>query len=149
MQILEGRFVYSATDLNNYLACEYLTALDLEVVRGARVRPEHDARQSHCFRSLVKNTSRTTLSRCATTATRSRSSTALVAWAGRTAAAATQAAMARGNEFIYQATFLHGEWVGHADFLRKVSRPLPGGRWEWHYEVEDTKLARHTEPYFF
>src|SRR5207253_979833 len=39
-------------------------------------------------------------------------------------------------------------WVGHADFLRKIPAPAPGGKWAWHYEVEDTKLARHTEPYF-
>ncbi len=56
--------------------------------------------------------------------------------------------MARGERVIYQATFFDGTWVGHADFLRRVDEPLDGCRWDWHYEVEDTKLARHTEPYF-
>jgi predicted RecB family nuclease len=56
--------------------------------------------------------------------------------------------MERGDEVIYQATFFDGVGLGHADFLRKISESRPGGRWAWHYEVEDTKLARHTEPYF-
>jgi uncharacterized protein len=64
------------------------------------------------------------------------------------AAAATERAMADGAEIVYQATFFDGTWLGHADFLRRVDEQLPGGRWPWHYEVEDTKLARQTEPYF-
>src|SRR6185437_16776359 len=54
--------------------------------------------------------------------------------------ALTDAAMAAGADVIYQATFFDGRWRGHADFLlRRDDRP---GRWDWSYDVADTKLAR-------
>jgi len=54
-------------------------------------------------------------------------------------AAETIAAMNAGAEVIYQAHLAHGEFAGVADFLFHV---------DGHYEVWDTKLARHTKPYF-
>ncbi len=39
MQLLDDALVLSATDLNNFLACEHLTALDLAALRGERGRP--------------------------------------------------------------------------------------------------------------
>src|SRR6185295_8277207 len=35
-------------------------------------------------------------------------------------AADTEHAMRRGDALVYQATFLHDGWVGHADFVRRV-----------------------------
>jgi uncharacterized protein len=55
-------------------------------------------------------------------------------------AAATLAAMKSFATVIYQATLLHEDLVGHADFLRRVERPSNLGGWS--YEVIDTKLAR-------
>jgi predicted RecB family nuclease len=151
MQILDGRFVYSATDLNNYLACEHLTSLDMEVVRGARKRPEKTSGQAPLLSKLGEDHEQNYLAKLiadgfkVTVVERGHGDrrAALVQ-----AAADTATAMARGDEFIYQATFFDGDWVGHSDFLRKLPHRLPGGQWDWHYEVEDTKLARHTEPYF-
>ncbi len=62
------------------------------------------------------------------------------------AEAQTIAAMARGARIIYQATFFDGEFVGHADFLRRID--VPSQRWPWSYEVIDTKLALSPKPYF-
>jgi uncharacterized protein len=59
------------------------------------------------------------------------------------AAAATEAAIRRGDDAIYQATFFDGRWLGLADFLLRVPRPSDLG--EWSYEVVDTKLARHVK----
>ena len=56
------------------------------------------------------------------------------------AVAATEAAMARGAEVIYQAAFLHDGRRGHADFLCRADRPSRLGNWS--YDVADTKLAR-------
>lgn len=43
--MLDGQIVYSAIELNNYLACEQLTTPDLAVAQGVRERPgqaEHE-----------------------------------------------------------------------------------------------------------
>src|SRR5262245_30080583 len=64
----------------------------------------------------------------------------------RAAAAETVAAMAAGADVIYQATFFDGTWRGHADFLLRrddANRPSTFG--PYHYEVADTKLARHVK----
>src|SRR3954466_3497126 len=62
----------------------------------------------------------------------------------------TEAAMRAGAPAIFQATFLHKGWVGHADFLERVDHiDRPASRLgAWSYEVLDTKLARAVKPYF-
>src|SRR6185437_13494478 len=59
---------------------------------------------------------------------------------------ATQAAMREGAAIIYQATFFDGQFLGHADFLRRIPEPSDLG--PWRYEVVDTKLALKPKPYF-
>lgn len=146
MQLLDNATVLSATDLNNFLACEHLTALDLAVLHDGLTRPQARPGQATLLAELGEAHERTYLEKLrddgfdVVTIDRTRD-----LWA---AAEATKAAMWSGARIIYQATFFDGVWVGHADFLRKVDERLEGGRWDWHYEVEDTKLARHTEPYF-
>ena len=55
-------------------------------------------------------------------------------------------AMAGGADVIYQATFFDGTFRGHADFLLRVDAPDRPSVWgPWHYEVADTKLARHVK----
>src|SRR4029078_7672606 len=51
------------------------------------------------------------------------------------AAKATIAAMAAGDDVIYQATFFDGTWRGHADFLLRVEST----------ERTDTRGAYHSE----
>src|SRR5207244_2049022 len=64
----------------------------------------------------------------------------------RLQAAKTRAAMAEGADVIYQATFFDGHWVGHADFLLRVdATDQPSCFGPYHYEVADTKLARHVK----
>jgi uncharacterized protein len=64
----------------------------------------------------------------------------------RAAAAETEAAMQSGASVIYQATFFDGTWRGHADFLLRVDDPARPSRFgPYHYEVADTKLARHVK----
>jgi predicted RecB family nuclease len=54
------------------------------------------------------------------------------------AAAATTTALRSGAPAIYQAVFDDGDFTGRADFLVRDA--------EGHYEVYDTKLARHARP---
>ena len=56
----------------------------------------------------------------------------------RPAARATEEAIRRGADVIYQACFVDGAWRGFADFVERQ----PDGS----YEVVDTKLARHSKP---
>jgi uncharacterized protein len=60
--------------------------------------------------------------------------------------AATRAAMADGADIIFQAALAHGNFMGYADFLRRVETPSVLGAWS--YEVADTKLAHRPKPKF-
>ena len=54
--------------------------------------------------------------------------------------------MASGVDVIFQATFFDGQWLGYADFLLRVESPERPSVWgPYHYEVADTKLARHVK----
>ena len=66
----------------------------------------------------------------------------------RAAAEQTIAAMRSGADVVYQATFFDGTWRGHADFLLRrdhVAGEADSAFGPWHYEVADTKLARHVK----
>src|SRR5882724_6685663 len=145
MQVIGGQPVFSATDLVGFLACEHLTALELAaaarlVKRPMREDPELDVLQqrgmAHEQRYLadLEGAGRrvTRIERDETIADRGAKL--------RRAAADTEAAIRRGDDVIYQATFFDGRWRGHADFLKRVETPSDLGNWS--YEVADTKLAR-------
>jgi uncharacterized protein len=149
MQRIGGQFVFSASDLNNFLECRHLTELDRLVALGEKVRPaetdpmtaliarkgeEHERR--YLDRLLELNGGVEVFERPA-----DNTATGL-----REAEARTVRAMEQGVRHIYQATFFDGTFLGHADFLRRIDTPCE--RWEWSYEVIDTKLALHTKPYF-
>jgi predicted RecB family nuclease len=148
MQQLDRQLILSASDLNNYLACEHLTALDLARVRGdgvgepergadaellARKGDEHEA----AYLARLKEEGREVVE----IALDDGSPESL----GR-AMAATEAAMRAGAEVIYQGAFLRDGLRGHTDFLFRVDRG--SGLGSFSYEVADTKLARRAKPYF-
>ena len=148
MQLLDGRPVFSATDLVGFLACEHLTALELAAAAGlverpVRPDPELDVIQrrglEHERRFLGD------LEAAGRRATRIETDETIEDRAARLrlAAAQTEEAIRRGDDVIYQATFFDGRWLGFADFLLRVETPSALGSWS--YEVADTKLARHTK----
>lgn len=59
---------------------------------------------------------------------------------------ATHAAMADGADVIFQAALADGDYMGYADFLRRIDKPSRLGTWS--YEVADTKLAHRPQPKF-
>ena len=160
MQLLDDQLILSASDLNNYLACEHLTTLDLARARGeieatpergadaellARKGDQHERRYLETLEAEGRNVVKIKMP---TDGSRS----ALVAAADETAEA-----LRAGPDVIYQATFLDeignadergpvGALRGHADFLFRVDRPSNLG--DYSYEVADTKLARRAKPYF-
>ncbi len=151
MQTIDGRPVYSATDLVAYLACEHLTALERAALAGLVDRPIRDDPELDVIRKRGFEHERRFLAELVADGRRA----VTIQLDGdieddgerlRAAAAETVAAMAGGADVIYQATFFEGTWRGHADFLLRVddsTRPSVFG--PWHYEVADTKLARHVK----
>ena len=144
MQEIDGRHVFSATDLVGYLACEHLTNLDRAALAGKVARPHFDDAELDVIRRRGIEHERRYL---ADLVAQGRTVTEVQPdgyWAKepgvlQRAADETAAAMQRGDDVIYQATFFNGRWLGFADFLLRVARPSALG--DWSYEVTDTKLA--------
>jgi uncharacterized protein len=150
MQLIDGAPVFSATDLVGYLACEHLTALETAVLHGVLDRPIRNDREldiirrrgfAHEARFLdeLRSAGRTIVEI-------ERDDEAEQGERIRRQAEATLAAMGSGADVIFQATFFDGRWLGYADFLLRVEAPDRPSVWgPYHYEVADTKLARHVK----
>lgn len=138
MQKIKDTIYYSASDIVNFLECEHLTALDLINLETPLPQAEDDdeailyqqkgiAHEGAYVDHIRKSVS------------------FLVDVSGYkgdldAAVSATQEAMRDGADIIYQAALREGRFIGHADFLRRVSTPSYLG--DFSYEVIDTKLAR-------
>jgi len=144
LRSVDGRLVFSPTDLVGFLSCDHLSRLDQAALDGLVKRPvrpdeelellvlkglEHEKRylahlqaQGLTVTEIVQ---------------KDRSTAGLLEARDR-----TLEAMARGGDVIYQATFVEDGWSGQADFLCRVDRPdNPSRLGPWGYEPEDTKLA--------
>ncbi|HET9416023.1 MAG TPA: TM0106 family RecB-like putative nuclease [Candidatus Limnocylindria bacterium] len=150
MQLIDGKPVFSATDLVGYLACEHLTALEAAALHGDLERPHRNDRELEIIRkrgfehearylaSLRDGQSRVEVI--------DRDDDADHEDRIRRQADDTIAAMASGADVIFQAAFFDGRWLGYADFLLRVESPDRPSVWgPYHYEVADTKLARHVK----
>ena len=151
MQSIDGRPVYAATDLVAYLACEHLTELERAAMAGLverpmRADPELDIIRKRGFEHEARYLA--DLEADGRYATRIELDGSIEDDGDRLRAAATATidAMAAGADVVYQATFFDGTWRGHADFLLRVDSPERPSIWgPYHYEVADTKLARHVK----
>lgn len=151
MQLIDGQAVYSATDLVGYLECEHLTALERAALAGLVKRPHIDDPELDVLRRRGEEHEQRYL---ATMRAEGRSIVEITRDGSiedqgaqlRAATEETRQAMAAGADVIYQATFFDGRWRGHADFLLRVDDPARPSAWgSYHYEVADTKLARHVK----
>jgi uncharacterized protein len=151
VQLIDGKPVYAATDLVAYLACEHLTALERAAMAGLVHRPMRDDPELDIIRKRGFEHEKRYL---ADLEAHGRHVVTIAPDGSiddygervRAAAAATITAMEQGADVIYQATFFDGTWRGHADFLLRVDdagRPSIFG--PYHYEIADTKLARHVK----
>jgi predicted RecB family nuclease len=127
----DGRLVFSPSDLNDFLECEHLSALELAVARGELARLVVDNPQADLVRRKGEEHEAAYLDQL-------RAEGREIA----TPADATEtvAAIRAGAEVVYQAAFEDHGWVGYADFVERQA----DGR----YEVADTKLARIAKPHF-
>ena len=145
MQRIGDRLLFSPSDLNHFLECEHLIALEQAREPGAPRRPrdahaellsEKGAEHERAWLGQFRADGRSIASIDAPGRERD--------WLAD--AERTIAAMQDGADVVYQGVFVDGDWHGISDFLVRVDRPSDLGRWS--YEAWDTKLARRSKPYF-
>src|SRR5918992_1955521 len=150
MQLIDGRPVFSATDLVGFLACEHLTALERAVLAGLVERPDRPDPELDVIRKRGFQHEARYLDELETAGRRIVRVERLEGEERgdqvRRQAAETVAAMEAGADVVFQATFFDGLWLGYADFLLRVDDEARPSVWgPYHYEVADTKLARHVK----
>lgn len=166
MQLIDGRPVLAATDLVGFLACGHRLALERAAMHGLVQKPvrndpsieliakrglEHERRYLEDLRAGGRAVVAIEKDGSAVAPAGTIDGAAAPPDAGaelRAAADETIDAMRGGADVVYQATFFDGTWRGHADFLlRRDHRPdEPDSAFgAYHYEVADTKLARHVK----
>jgi uncharacterized protein len=136
LRIHDGQWVFSATDLVNFLGCRHASFLDrrhlddpmplappeplLELLQAKGM--EHERRHLESLRTQGKGI------------VEIESNGSLLDRVAR-----TRTAMASGADVIYQGALLHGQWQGYADFLVMVPGSSKLG--SYLYEPVDTKLS--------
>ena len=169
MQLIDGRPVFAATDLVGFLACGHRLALERAAMHGLVAKPirndpsidliakrglEHEQRYLDDLRAegrrvVAIDKDGSAVAPIGADATDGAPPPPRDAGRElRAAADQTLEAMRGGADVVYQATFFDGTWRGHADFLlRRDHGPgEPDSAFgPWHYEVADTKLARHVK----
>jgi predicted RecB family nuclease len=160
MKQLLDQAIFSPSDLNHFLECEHL--IQLELRRGDTPRGARDAHAELLAQKGLAHEQRW-LQRFREDGRRV---VELPASTGRewdADAERTIAAMRDGADVIYQGVFIESAerrggtqvppldppavgWRGISDFLVRVETPSALGGWS--YEAWDTKLARHSKPYF-
>jgi uncharacterized protein len=142
-----SRLLLSASDLVAFHDCGHLTQLDRRALDDPDLRTRRCADDEHA--QLIQRKGHEFEARYLARLEATHPDLIKIDHADRDPdrlAAETLAAMRTGAPVIYQATLLHEDLVGHADFLRRVERPSALG--DWSYEVIDTKLARSEKPKF-
>jgi predicted RecB family nuclease len=153
MQDLDGTTVYSASDLVGYLECEHLTTLNRAVLARRLERPqvidpeldvlhrrglEHEAK----YRAHLEAEGRVVVQGKLDLSPDARATLQEI----ELDVDLTRRLMHEGADVIYQATLFDGTWLGYADFLLRVDGPdAASDLGPFHYEVADTKLARHVK----
>jgi hypothetical protein len=121
MQLTNSGLVCSPSDLNHFVECEHLTALDLLATEGNGVAKEKDP-QAEILRAKGFEHEQAWLQHLREEGRE----IVEIAVNGNADwhrdAERTAAAMRNGAEVIYQAVFVDNDWRGVADFLIRVDR---------------------------
>jgi predicted RecB family nuclease len=137
MRLKANYFIFSATDLAHFLACNHLTNLSMKVALGVLKKSylndpaleilikrgqEHEA----AYVEHLLHSGKTTIN-----------------LSGKSFEY-TLNAINQGYDVIVQAKLESGNWMGYADILYKV--PKKSNLGDFSYEVLDTKLSQNTRP---
>ena len=132
----------AATDLSNHLACRHVTTLDLQVARGERSAPDWAAPDLVVIRERGERHEKAYLGHLAQNEKLTVVNLSTIK-DEKELLEETQKCMAQAVEVIAQGALADGEWFGRPDVLRRMAKR--SGKWDWSYEVADTKLARETK----
>lgn len=138
MQKKDGVIYYSASDIVNYLDCEHLTTLDIVNLETPLPQAGNDE-EAILFQDKGLDHERAYLDHLRRQSLRVADISVFKDSLGEKVAA-TREAMKSGTDIIYQAALRDDCFIGHADFLRRVSTPSILG--DFSYEAIDTKLSR-------
>ncbi len=139
MQKLNGNLLFSASDLVNFLECTNLTYLDLKNFNEKLIKAEDDA-QAKLIKAKGLAHEKSFLKKLKVEHPESVINIVDICPNREDQFSATENAMRDGASIIYQASFRRGDFLGFADFLRRVEVPSDLG--EYSYEVIDTKLSK-------
>src|SRR5665213_3612378 len=129
----------SATDLSQFLGCRHLTALNMQVAKGARQAP---AWVDPLLRVLRERGLEHEHSYVETLRAQGLAIVDLSDLSDDEAIIRSVDAMRSGADVIVQPALRNGRWFGRPDILRRTDKPSGVGAWS--YEVADTKLAKET-----
>ncbi|MEQ9231467.1 MAG: TM0106 family RecB-like putative nuclease, partial [Cyclobacteriaceae bacterium] len=136
MKISNNSVQYSASDLVNFLGCNHLNNLDRRAAIGEIELPEWNNPSLKLLQKKGEEHEGAYISHLKTKGLS-------VCELDGQSAEATQEALKKGYDIITQARLKTGNWVGIADVLVKVDGESDLGN--YHYEIEDTKLAKETK----
>ncbi len=140
MREFQGKLLFSAQDLVNFLACPHVTFLDLKNCEKPLETSDDDA-QSLLLKKKGLEHERRYLYQLHKRGLSIEAIPAEAALPERVKL--TRDAISKGADIIYQGVLQNGPWHGYADFLRRLD-PGPGAHNL--YEVLDTKLASSPAP---
>src|SRR5215469_16021603 len=133
--------MFSASDVANFLGCRHLLTLDLAEAAGEIKKPYFHDPGVELLRELGARHEQAYLRHLIDQGLGVAIVPRNVSWAE--GAAQTLAALRRGANVVYQATFQNGPWHGRSDFLLRVPKQSSLGAWS--YEPLETKLALSTK----
>ncbi|MGZ4203328.1 MAG: TM0106 family RecB-like putative nuclease, partial [Thermoleophilaceae bacterium] len=138
MESRNGELRFSPSDLTEYLACAHASALSRAAARGERSKAYVGSQYAKLIFAKGDRHEAAYFERL-------RADGRDVVEVGRsgdfaTGAARTVQLMRDGVDVIYQGAFVVGVWRGLADFVERIDEP--SDRFDWSYQVVDTKLAR-------
>lgn len=136
MRKIQSTIQYSASDLVNYLGCKHLTQLDYLNILGEIAPPDWKSPSLELLQEKGQEHESAYVERL-------KEQGMSVCELDGHSIKATIVAIQQGFDIITQARFEKDGYVGIADILRKVDGVSTLG--DYHYEVEDTKLAHETK----
>lgn len=141
MQRYDGKKLFSASDLVNFMGCTHATALDLrQLVEPVTFPPDDEQAKLLQQKGIEHEIAYLEQLRVQGLTIIEIDGDGGIAEKYRR----TLEALQKGPDVIYQGAFLHDPWQGYSDFLLKVDQPSNLGNYS--YEVADTKLSRSAKP---